>query len=33
MGIIFTSKKEDSIKILNNLENTENENVVENIFM
>ena len=40
MGIIFTSKKEDSIKILNNLENENiikineiNKNVVENIFM
>lgn len=31
MGIIFTSKKEDSIKILNNLKNTENENINQNI--
>ena len=31
MGIIFTSKKEDSIKILNNLKNIENKPVNENI--
>jgi hypothetical protein len=30
MGIIFTSKKEDSIKILNNLKNTENDNEINN---